>query len=63
MWYLAMKGSYFLHGGGQAVAGSQVTKLTTRCCQGQLFWIQSIKTALHKQQRNISLENVMLSLL
>lgn len=30
MWYPGMKGSYFLHGGGQVTAGSQVVRLTTR---------------------------------
>lgn len=30
MWYPGMKGSYFLRGGGQVMAGSQVARLTTR---------------------------------
>lgn len=47
MWYHGMKESYFLHGGGQVTAGSQVARLTTSWGGvegGCLFWIQSIKT-------------------
>lgn len=44
MWYHGMKESYFLHGGGQDMAGSQVTPLTTSWGGGRLFWILSIKT-------------------
>lgn len=37
MWYPGMKGSDFLHGGGQATAGPQVARLTTRWVGGDGF--------------------------
>lgn len=42
-----MKGSYFLHSGGQVTAGARVARLTTRWGSGEEggYWIQSIKTA------------------
>lgn len=63
MWYPGMKGSYFLHGGGQATAGPQVTRLTTRWGGVVAFLDSKHQNSLHKQRRNISPENVTLSLL
>lgn len=63
MWYPGMKGSYFLHGGGQATAGPQVARLTTRWVGGMAFLDSKHQNSLHKRGRNISPENVMLGLL
>lgn len=65
-----MKGSYFLHGGGQVKAGARVARLTTRWGEGGGagaggcgFRIQSIKTVrTQTEKKNISPESVMLTL-
>lgn len=48
-----MKGSYFLHGGGQFTAGARVARLTTRWGGVGGFWIQSIKTVCTQTEKKI----------
>lgn len=64
-----MKGSYFLHGGGQVTTGARVARLTTRWGgrgrgggRGDSGFKAS-KQHAHKQRKNISPESVMLALL
>lgn len=60
-----MKGSYFLHGGGQVTAGARVARLATRW--GGVGRVESgfkaSKQRAHKQRKNISPESAMLTLL
>lgn len=60
-----MKGSYFLHGGGQVTAGARVARLTTRWggVGGGGSGFKASKQRAHKQRKNISPESVMLALL
>lgn len=51
MWYPGMKESYFLHGGGQATAGSQVARLATSWGaggRGAVFLDPKHQNTLHK---------------
>lgn len=59
-----MKGSYFLHGGGQVTAGARVARLTTRW--GRVGGVLDSKhqNSVHtNREKNISPESVMLALL
>lgn len=51
MWYPGMKESYFLHGGGQVTAGSQVARLATSWGaggRGAVFLDPKHQNTLHK---------------
>lgn len=57
-----MKKNYFLHGGGQVNAVSQVTLLTTSWGGGVAFLDLKHHNSLHKWKRNISQETYCLVL-